>query len=399
MASTSTGGPPPHFHLLGFPVRVGTGFLIFMALLAFLPRPGPDAREFGLWLAGSIAVFTLIHELGHALVARAYGAQAGIALEFMAGYTSFRPTRPIGTTGSIAISVAGPLAHIVAGSAALFALGGNPLDRGSLDTAATTAVWWAGPVIGVINLIPVLPLDGGNVVSTLLEALAPGKGRRWMVYASVAITGAAMASAAVWDRTRDFVVFIGFLLIIQLSSLFAVRNQTARSPFDAAADAAKQGDHAKAAKLLTRGLQRPDPQRKLPTFMASGATVPPELAMTIDQLPRPLPSGNAWNEFVLGSLLVRLDRGREAADYAAARFHEDPSALAASVVARAAASLGDAATAAGWLRAANDHGLDGQQVVRLVYAAPEFAGVRTSDEVQALLRSLAPTPSSAPRRT
>ena len=49
------------FRLLGFDVHVRSGFVIFTALIVFLYR---DA--FGLWLAGAIAVLTLLHELGHA---------------------------------------------------------------------------------------------------------------------------------------------------------------------------------------------------------------------------------------------------------------------------------------------------------------------------------------------
>ena len=51
--------------------------------------------EFGLWLAGSIAAFTLLHELGHAVAARRAGATAEISLDFLAGYASYtsRPRR------------------------------------------------------------------------------------------------------------------------------------------------------------------------------------------------------------------------------------------------------------------------------------------------------------------
>ena len=53
------------FRLLGFPVHVRGGFVMFMVLIVVL-----YGGEFGLWLAGSLAIFTLIHELGHAVAAR-----------------------------------------------------------------------------------------------------------------------------------------------------------------------------------------------------------------------------------------------------------------------------------------------------------------------------------------
>ena len=59
------------FRLFGFDVHVRTGFLIFVGLIVFI-YPG----TFGIWLAGALAVFTLLHELGHAVVARVGAARS-----------------------------------------------------------------------------------------------------------------------------------------------------------------------------------------------------------------------------------------------------------------------------------------------------------------------------------
>ena len=58
-------------------------------------------------------MFTLLHELGHAVAARSAGADAAISLDFMAGYTSFRPRRPISKPRLALISVSGPAIQIV----------------------------------------------------------------------------------------------------------------------------------------------------------------------------------------------------------------------------------------------------------------------------------------------
>ncbi len=155
------------FRLLGFPVHVRAGFVMFMVLIVIL-----YGGEFGLWLAGSLAIFTLIHELGHAVAARAAGADAEISLNFLAGYASYRPTRPISRLEHAGISFAGPAVQIVTSVAILLAMGVNPLVRESIDDSpASWAIWWAGPVIGLLNLIPVLPLDGGNIVQTALDRI------------------------------------------------------------------------------------------------------------------------------------------------------------------------------------------------------------------------------------
>ncbi|MGB1381470.1 MAG: metalloprotease, partial [Ilumatobacteraceae bacterium] len=151
--------------LLGFPVTVNNGFWLFL-LIVFAIDPGPD----GLVLAVALAVFTIIHELGHALVARRLGAEASIALGFMVGYTAYAPRRPLGTAARMALSAAGPVAHIAVGWLCLLPWAQHPLDLDPIAASgAATAIWWAGAVIGAANLIPVWPLDGGHLLSAALQ--------------------------------------------------------------------------------------------------------------------------------------------------------------------------------------------------------------------------------------
>jgi Zn-dependent protease len=173
------------FRLFGFDVKIRTGFVIFLALIAFI-----NPNSFGLWLAAAIAGFTLLHELGHAVAARSAGAQAAISLDFMAGYTSFRPTRALGKAQRAMISLAGPAVQIVTSCAVLLAMGVDPLSLDSVrqSSDAATAIWWAGPMIGALNLIPVLPLDGGHLAQTGLEAVLRRPALREMAVASVALT-------------------------------------------------------------------------------------------------------------------------------------------------------------------------------------------------------------------
>jgi Zn-dependent protease len=381
----------PLFTLLGFPVHVGAGFVIFMVLLAFLNNGG----EFGWWLAGGVAAFTLIHELAHAIVARRAGAEASISLEFMAGFTSYHSQNPISWGWTLAISLAGPIVHVATGSALLLVLGGSPFERHSaFDEPVLAAVWWAGPVIGAINLLPVLPLDGGHATTTLLERLVGRKAETVMTYASVAVTVAALVATPFVDRLRGMTVFIGFLLLIQLQGLFAHRSRTAVSPIDAAVAAWRNGDRGRAETLFSKAFTRPAPLIQGPGV---GDLNAPELGTIVTGLSQPFPHGNPANEYLLTILLIRFGRAREAADYAAAGFARTPSPIPACGVARAAAHLGDGATAAAWLRTAVDHGLPHDQLTTLVNS-PEFARVRSHPAVQQLAGPTS-SPSATPRLT
>src|SRR5215212_2050035 len=116
-------GAAPLFTLFGFPIHVRGGFVMFMVLVVFV-----NGGSLGLWIAGSAAALTLLHERGHAFAARATGASAEISLDFLAGYASFVPTRPLKRWERAGISVAGPAIQITLGVAVLLAMGVNPLD-------------------------------------------------------------------------------------------------------------------------------------------------------------------------------------------------------------------------------------------------------------------------------
>lgn len=200
------------FTLFGFPVRINFGFVVFAAILLTL-----NPTAFGVWLVGALAVFTLIHELGHAAVARHYGANAEISLSFMAGYTSYRAgTKPIQPAQRAAISLAGPAVQILVGVVAWLAISTIMAAAGP----AQIAIWWAGPVIGLLNLIPVLPLDGGHLIQNLLTSLIGKDITRPMVYFSLAVTIAALVYMNVTGQ-RNFSIFVAFLLITQFQILQA----------------------------------------------------------------------------------------------------------------------------------------------------------------------------------
>ena len=110
--------------IFGFPVQIRPGFALFMLLIIVI-----NGVPMGPWLAGSVAGFTLLHELGHAFAARRTGATAQISLDFLAGYASFTPTRDLQRWERAGISLAGPFIQIATGCVVLLAFGVNPLSH------------------------------------------------------------------------------------------------------------------------------------------------------------------------------------------------------------------------------------------------------------------------------
>ena len=177
------------FSLFGFPTRIEASFVLIVALLGL---GGPPGRLI-LWVV--LAVLGILgHELGHALAARMMGARATITLAGLGGLTRSVRAVPLSRRESAVLTAAGPAAGVVLGLGvlgALHGLGWEPWTTGgwALRTGVWTTLGWSA-----LNLVPVLPLDGGS----LLELALPGRAeerRRRAAQASVAIAGAAALAA------------------------------------------------------------------------------------------------------------------------------------------------------------------------------------------------------------
>ena len=200
--------------LLGFPTTVRPGFPLFLVLIGLL-YPWP----LGAWVAGSIGVFTVVHELGHALVARWFGCEARISLDFMVAYATFSPAPGFSRAKRALVAVAGATFQVTAAVVVLLAMGVNPLSRADITSGdASAAIWWTGIVLGLVNLIPITPLDGGAIVSSALDALFPRRGAKLMLRASIVITSIVL-SVMIATGHSDFLPFFAFMLYLQWRTL------------------------------------------------------------------------------------------------------------------------------------------------------------------------------------
>ena len=104
----------------------------------------------------------LLHELGHAVVARRLGVHVeSIELSFLGGAAKMT-SLPRTAVHELAIAAAGPAVSI-----ALAALG---LGLGAVTGLEVVAlIGWVNVVIAVFNLVPALPMDGGRILRALLS--------------------------------------------------------------------------------------------------------------------------------------------------------------------------------------------------------------------------------------
>ena len=159
------------FRLFGIPIQV----LPFFFLTALLIGPH-DLRGAVLWIP-IVFAGVLAHELGHAAAVRQQGFAPAIQLHAFGGATTWSAHRPLPPSRRILISAAGPAVGIAIGVIALAVSRLAPLE----DPVLRRTIWyvvWVNLGWGVLNLLPILPLDGGVMVTAAAEGVLGPKGRR-----------------------------------------------------------------------------------------------------------------------------------------------------------------------------------------------------------------------------
>jgi stage IV sporulation protein FB len=209
-----SGARVAEINLGSIPVRIEFPFLLVAVLT------GVRAGSVLLLLGWVIVVFVsiLVHELGHALAARAYGEQVRILLHGMGGLT-YRTGRNLGATQDIVVSLAGSITQIaLLGLPALFLLRTDAIDSFTLRTIVLYIAWvsfgWA-----IINLLPLLPFDGGNIAVTILRRVNGIDAVRVvrLISVGVAVGVAVWAYHAVGPLTSLWVLFFGALNVVALA--------------------------------------------------------------------------------------------------------------------------------------------------------------------------------------
>jgi Zn-dependent protease len=196
------------FRLFGIPVTVRPSFLLIAALLGF--NSGSVARIF-IWI-GVVFVSIVVHELGHALTARSFGSDVEIELNAIGGLTSWTlDPAEMGPGRRALVAGAGSAVGLLFGG--LVWLGAIATGPHGGDLGYTlTIVIWVNVFWGVLNWLPIRPLDGGHLLLALLEKTMPA--RREIVARYVFIVTAAAGTF--------FALRFGFLFAALLSGWLLV---------------------------------------------------------------------------------------------------------------------------------------------------------------------------------
>jgi Zn-dependent protease/CBS domain-containing protein len=237
--------------LFGISIHVDWSWILIFLLVtwnlagAVFPSLHPDwsvGMNIALGVAASVLFFIsiLLHELAHSLVAKARGLPVRrITLFFFGGVSNIEREPPSPSTEFL-MAIVGPLTSLLLGFGFIW-LGRQNIPE--MDTALSspmqllrnldplsTMLLWLGPInllLGLFNLIPGFPLDGGRVLRSILWAITKdfrratrwattiGQGVGWlMILAGVAmIFGASVPVFGSGTLNGMWLAFIGWFLV------------------------------------------------------------------------------------------------------------------------------------------------------------------------------------------
>jgi Zn-dependent protease/CBS domain-containing protein len=223
--------------LLGIPVQLDLSFLLVLPLMMWIigRQVGGFARMFGLpdspvlhsgfmpYTLGLIAavglfISVVIHELGHAVVARLYGVNVkSITLWFLGGVAQFADM-PRQRGAEAIVAIVGPIVSVVIGLLCWGILRIVP-DTAIAARFVLAYLAYTNIVLAIFNLLPAIPLDGGRVLRSILALWMPRE-------TATTIAAVVSRTLAVLLGIVGLISFNFFLLLIAVFIYTAVSSET-----------------------------------------------------------------------------------------------------------------------------------------------------------------------------
>lgn len=177
--------------LFGIPFFVSTSWFLVLALVTWNYSQGLAFQFPGLgggltWLLGLVAALLLFasvlaHELGHSFAARTQGIGVKSITLFLFGGLANLERESDSPSGAFWVAIAGPLVSFGLFALLVLTLIATPLS-GPL-AAITQLLAWVNLGLALFNLIPGLPLDGGNILKAIVWKVT-GNPYKGVVFAS-----------------------------------------------------------------------------------------------------------------------------------------------------------------------------------------------------------------------
>ncbi len=199
------------FQLGRIPVSVHFSFLLLLYFTYTWTGDLQEAALLGMGIFGGV----LLHESGHALTARKFGAaDVAISIFVLGGVTTYKPPAGLSAGRRFLIAASGSALAIAGAIPVLFAVRSDLIANDTLELIATGFVF-AALVWGLLNWVPIRPLDGGQMMTSALQIFWPEQGASIAKVISVIFTG----GAAIWLINSGQGLFAMYVVLIGLIGL------------------------------------------------------------------------------------------------------------------------------------------------------------------------------------
>jgi Zn-dependent protease len=191
--------------LFGIPFYLNVSWFLVLALVtwsygsglasAFPSLPGTTPWLLGLFSALLLFSSVLAHELGHSFAALRQGIGVNSITLFLFGGLAALEKESDNPGGAFKVAIAGPVVSLLLFVA--LSTCGQVLALSGPIGAIVSLLAYINLALGVFNLLPGLPLDGGNVVKAIVWRITgdPNKG---LAFASRAGSGTRLVSYRHW---------------------------------------------------------------------------------------------------------------------------------------------------------------------------------------------------------
>lgn len=203
------------FKTIGVPVRVHPMF--WAVTIAFGLRLPP--LEHLIWVV-VVFVSIMVHEMGHALAMSVFRRPARVVLYSLGGLTIPEPVgKPLSGWRPGFVSASGPVAGLALAAAAHLILP----QLGSTNSGPLGALHyhliWINLAWGALNMLPVWPLDGGQLARSLLVHLAGDRG--YAISATLSLLTSGAAAVLSWQMGFPLAaVFFGYFAVTEWQRSF-----------------------------------------------------------------------------------------------------------------------------------------------------------------------------------
>ena len=232
------------------PITIHSTFWLFAALIGFLNSQSLIGTL--VWV-GIIFVSVLFHEFGHALTALVFGQNQRIELVALGGLT-YHDGQKLSFWRQFFIVLDGPLFGFLLAVFATLLLQIPSLAQGMtgsiLQLARVVNLFWT-----IVNLLPVMPLDGGQLLRIVLERIFGLKGFKYAIVTSMLV---AVGISVFFFITQAFLIgSLFFLLAFQSYETFRKtrhlsetdRDDSLREQLEKAEEMMQKGNREEAYQL------------------------------------------------------------------------------------------------------------------------------------------------------